>query len=312
MYKTLLKQIKISRNICIFRHIRPDGDACFSQFALAQFIKDNFKDKKVEMCGLQEYDLLPYSNMPDYKFIANSLVIVLDTATVNRVDGEDYRFGKYVFKIDHHPNKDAYADTNIVNEKSSSTCELLADIFYSKEFKGFRISHDTCKYLYSGILTDSNCFSTSNTTSNTLMLASKLVEDGKLDITALNNYLFDKELINFKAVSGLRNELKIKDGLGYVIASKELLKKLKMSSDDAKNAINEFGHIKKLKIWAVIAYNAKTGYFDGSIRSNKKYVINDICSKYNGGGHKNACGVKSLSVKQYKQLLKDLKELASK
>ena len=26
-------------------------------------------------------------------------------------------------------------------------------------------------------------------------LVSKLVEDGKLDITALNNYLFDKELI---------------------------------------------------------------------------------------------------------------------
>ena len=311
MYKTLINKLNKYKNICIYRHVRPDGDAVFSQFALAQFIKDNFKGKHIEICGEMEYDLLPYSNIPDDKLVRKSLVFVLDTANSSRVDGHNFIYGDYLIKIDHHIFIEKYANLEIINEKCASTTEVLSSIFFSKEFKNYKLSKQTCMYLYAGLLTDSNCFSTSNTTSNTLMYASKLAEIGEFDISALNNYLFDQELYKFKGISLYRNCLKVEDGVGYIIADKKLLNKLKITFNEAKNAIDEFNHIKGLKIWSVFAYNKESGLFDGSVRSNKAFNINNICIRFNGGGHKNACGVKNLTLAQVKKLIKGLKDIAN-
>ena len=310
MYKKLLEKIKEYKNICIYRHVRPDGDACFSQFALYEFIKDNFKDKKVKMCGTMEYDLLPYAHTESSSFIKKSLVIVVDTASHDRVDDLSYVDGDYIIKIDHHPANDQYADLNIVDDKAASTTQLLTKILFSNSFKNMIISEKVCMYLYCGLLTDSNCYTTSNTTYETLLYGSKLVEKGNLDVGALNNYLYSKDLNDYKNITKFRNLLTIKDGVGYVLVNKDDLKSLKMDQSDAKNAIDEFNHIKGLKIWAVFAYNAKTGLYDASIRSNKRYVINTTCIKYHGGGHKNACGAKNLSLKECKAFIKDLIKIA--
>ena len=311
MYKELLNKIKEYRNICIYRHIRPDGDAVFSQFALYNFIKDNFKDKHVEMIGTMEYDLMPYKNTVKDDFIKKSLVIVLDTASRGRVDDLSYEKGNFIIKIDHHPETDPYGNINYVDDKCASTTELIAKILYSKEFNKYTLSKDVCMYLYSGILTDSNCFSTSSTSSNTLLYASKLCNDGEFDISALNNYLFDLDVDRYKNISILRNELVVEENVGYVIANKQLLNRLKMNQNDAKNAIDEFNHIKGLRIWAIYAYNLETKLYDASIRSNTKYTINTLCAKYNGGGHKNACGVKNLTLKQVKSMIEELKTIAN-
>lgn len=311
MYRELLNRIKEYKNICIYRHIRPDGDAVFSQFAMYQFIKDNFKDKHVEMIGTMEYDLMPYTNTVNKSFISKSLVIVLDTSSCGRVDDLSYELGNYIIKIDHHPETDPYGDINYVDDSCASTTEHLAKIFYSKEFSKCILSSDVCMYLYSGILTDSNCFSTSSTSSNTLYYASKLCKDGNFNISALNNYLFDLDIERYKNISILRNKLVIEDYVGYVIANEILLNKLKMDQNDAKNAIDEFNHIKGLRIWAIYAYNKETKLYDASIRSNTKYAINTLCAKYNGGGHKNACGVKNLTFKQVKSMISDLKNIAN-
>lgn len=303
MYKKLFNKIQEYKNICIFRHVRPDGDATFSQFALETFIKDNFKNKNVKICGNDEYDLLPYSFMPSDEFISKSLVIVLDTSNSSRIDGDALK-GDYIIKIDHHPSDEIYGNINISNPLACSTCEVLANIFYSNS--KYIVSKKTATYLYSGILTDSNCFTTSNTISDTLYYASKLTKDGNFDISSLNNYLFSKSIKEFNAVTKFRNKLIIKDSVGYVVLDKKSLKSLNMSKDEAKNSIDEFKHINGLKIWAVFAEDSKTNLYDGSIRSKSIYVINDICSKYNGGGHKNACGVKNLSLNQVKSLINDL------
>lgn len=307
MYKELFTKIKEYKNICIFRHVRPDGDAMFSSFALYYFIKENFKNKNIKICGNDEYDLLPYSYIPKPSFISKSLVIVLDTSNKERVDGFDFNRGDFIIKIDHHPPLDNYGDLNYINELASSTSELLADIFFSSN--KFKISKIVATYLYSGILTDSNGFTTSNTTSNTLYLASKLSNTKDFDISSLNNYLFSKSFDDFKKISNFRSEIKVKDKVGYVICDKKLLNKLKLTKDEVKNAIDEFKYIKGVSIWAVFAYDAKTKLYDGSIRSASKYRINTICLKFNGGGHKNACGVKSLSLKQVNELIKELKKI---
>lgn len=312
MYNDLLKQIKAYNNITIFRHVRPDGDAVFSSLALKEFIKLNFKDKKVKLCGFDEYDLVPKTEKVSTKFIKESLSIILDVSGIDRIDDNRVLESKYRIIIDHHPNKPDFVNTYYIEPSASATCELLTKIFFSNTFKNYKLNNKICEYLLCGILTDSNSFTTSNTTSDTLYYASKLVKEGNLKISDLNEFLFSKPLNEYKKVSNFRNYLKIKDGVGYVILDKDALKKIGMTYSEAKNNINEFSSIKELKIWGVFAYNPEFGLFDGSVRSRRKYIINTTCNNYNGGGHNNACGVKKLSIKQVNSLINDLVKIADK
>lgn len=312
MFKDLLKLIKKYNNIVIFRHQRPDGDAVFSSFAIYNFIKDNFEDKRVEMYGEETYDLLPYKNIVDKEFLKESLAIVLDTANTQRIDGDLFNTCKYVLKIDHHPNIDAYGDFNYVDDKACATCQIVAEILLSKEFSIYKLSEEVCEYLYCGILTDSLNFKTSNVTAKTFLIAAKLVEKGNLEVSGLSNYVFNTDIKSFNKITKYRNYLKISKGVGTLIANEKILKEIGFTGDEAKNNIAEFGNIKGLKIWCVFVYDTKTKKYNGSLRSKSKYVINELCQSYNGGGHKNACGVKGLTLKEVKNLIKDLHIIANK
>lgn len=312
MFKDLLKLIKKYDSIVIYRHQRPDGDAVFSSFALNNFIKDNFKDKRVEMYGSEVYDLLPYKNKVNKEVLKDSLAIVLDTANTERIDDDTYKLCKYVLKIDHHPNNDPFGDYNYVDDKACATCQIVAEILLSKEFSKYIVSEEVCRYLYCGILTDSLNFKTSNVNAKTLLIASKLVEKGNLEVSGLSNYVFNTDIKSFNKITKYRNYLKINKGVGTVIADEKTLKDIGFTGDEAKNNIAEFGNIKGLKIWAVFAYDSKCKKYNGSLRSKKVYVINELCQNYNGGGHKNACGVKGLTIKQVKNLIKDLHKIADK
>lgn len=312
MYNDLLKQIKAYNNITIFRHVRPDGDAVFSSLALKEFIKTNFKDKKVKLAGFETYDLKPVSEKVSDKFIKDSLGIVLDVTDLDRIDDQRVIDCKYKIVIDHHPVEPKIYNTAYIDSNCAAACELLSKILLSKTFKNYKLNSKVCEYLICGILTDSVSFSTTNTTGDTLYYASKLVETGKLNLASLNEYVFAKPLNEYKKVSELRNTLKIKNGVGYCLLDEKALKKINMTYSEAKNNVNEFKSIKELKIWGVFAYNPETKLYDGSVRSHGNYVINTTCVNYNGGGHKNACGVKKLSKKQVENLINDLVKIADK
>ena len=312
MYKNLIEKLKEYNSIVIFRHARPDGDAVFSQFAMYQFLLDNFRDKSIYMYSHDTYDILPYRNIVPKKVLKESLAIVLDTANTKRIDGNDaYLNCKYIIKIDHHPITDNYGNINIVDDKAAAVSEILATILLGKEFSKYILSEKTCCYLYSGIISDSKNFTISSTTCNTLLIASKLVEKAKLDISAISNFVFNENISEFKKSTEVRKLLKVNKGVGYIIASNKTLENLHMSSDEIKNRIDEFDSINNLKIWCIFAYNKKTKLYDASLRSRRKYVINEVAKEYNGGGHKNASGIKGITRSDIKVIVTKLVEIAS-
>lgn len=310
MYKKLLDKIIEFENISIFRHEKPDGDCAYSSYAFAQFIKDNFNDKKVKICGEDKYDLLSINNHASNKFIEDSLAIVLDTATSERIDDKRYINSKYVIKIDHHPITENYGDMNIVDASASSTSQILSEIFYSDEFNGYKISNKICSYLYSGIVMDTINFRTSNTSSKTLLYASKLIETGKLNPSEIVEFLMDENLETFNKVTELRKKLIVKNKFGYIKLNKSSLQTIGFSSIEAKTHVNEIGSISDLNIWAIAVEN--NGKWDCSIRSKKPYIINKIALKYGGGGHPNASAVKQIEALKLGLLFEELIELSTK
>lgn len=311
MFKKLLNKIIEFDKITIFHHIRPDGDAMFSSLSLYEFIKDNFKNKQVKICGEDKFDLISKNHTVSDSFIKSSLAIVLDTATKERCDDLRFFTAKYIVKIDHHPAVDNYGDLNIVFPEAAATCQLLSGILFSNSFKQYKLSEKVIKYLYCGLVTDTLNFKTSNTSSDTLLIASKLVEKGKLNVSDINEWLMNDDLFTFKTMTKVRNELVVKNKFGYVLLNKKQISSLKMTAKELKNHISEFGNIKDLNIWAFAVEN-KEGTYDCSYRSKRKYVINTICQQYNGGGHKNAAATKNLSLKEQKEIFNKLIELSTK
>lgn len=307
MYKKILEKIKEYKKITIFHHERPDGDAVFSSYALKEFIKTNFKNKQVYLVGNDSYDVLNSVFKVKDNVIKDSLCIVLDTATKARVDDKRcFDLADYIIKIDHHPAYENYGDINIVNPDSAATCELLADIFFSKPFSKYKLNNNVRKYLFSGIVTDTMSFKTASCSTHTYRMASLLIENTKINVSDIYNEVFCKTEKEYKGVTALRKYYKSKGQTAYIVVSENDMKKIGLSYNTVKNNVDILANIKGINIWAIFAYNKSSKSYDGSIRSMHGYIINGIAARYNGGGHNNAVGVKNLNIKAINSLINEL------
>lgn len=306
MFKLFQETIEQFDTITIFRHENPDLDALGSQFGLCHWIKDNYPEKRVYLCG-NEFgrfsEALIVSTVDD-EVINNSLAIIVDTANAARVDDLRFKNALKTMRIDHHPLVEEFTDIELINEKSAATCELLGDFFISIESKA--ITEATAELLYQGILTDTLCFKTNNTTSKTLYIASKLAETG-INIAQLNTQVFDIDIHTFKYVNYLRSKIEFRDGVAYSILTTQDVQPFGISINHAREYVSELGNVKEFEIWCIFTQDeSDSTLYKGSLRS-KTVTINTIASKYNGGGHKNACGVKNLTINQIECLLDELR-----
>lgn len=303
-YQLILDNILKYDVITVYRHIRPDGDAVGSQLGLVNFLRENFPLKEVYVCGFDKFDKYPIIDEVSDEKINSSLAIVLDTSNRERIDDTRALNAKMVIKIDHHPIVDQYGDLNYVRVDAGAACEIVTDILFSDIFKAYKLSSKTATYLYSGLLTDTLCFKTSSTTANTLLAASKLATCD-IDLYTINAHIFGKSKEIFDYISYMRSKVQYQDGLAYVILETEDLASVNMSAGNARNYISELGGINEFKIWLMLT-KTEDGLYDGSIRSQRPYIVNDIAAKYHGGGHANASGIKELTNEDVKLVINDL------
>lgn len=311
-FGNLLQFIKEYKTITLFRHEHPDCDAMGGQYGLYTWLKENFPNKNIYALGNEtcKQSVFPEQDSVPTKTIRESLAIVLDTANPGRVDDQRYSQARMVIKIDHHPNREPFGNTCIVFDQAAATCEILSQ-FFMDNLDVYPVSKTTAEYLYKGLLTDTLCFRTTNTTSHTLAAASFLASYS-IDIPAINRELFDTDITIFKFGSYVRSSAKITDnGLAYCIVSKADLDAHKVRAGDARNCIDELGHVKQFKAWAIFTqHESGEELYDASLRS-KEVAINDIAEKYGGGGHKNASGIKNLTLENIQKIISEINERIS-
>lgn len=301
-------------NITIFRHTHPDTDAFGAQFGLKQWIMDNYPHKNIYALGKEQSDVpyFPQSDDISDEIIRNSLAIAVDCGNLDRIDDQRIKLAKKILKIDHHPNVEPYGDHNLVDTSCASCTQLLATIFKEISFNSVLTACST--YLYRGLLTDSLCYKTSSTSAKTLEIGAYLASKD-IDIRKINLELFDVDLKSFKLQTIVRNKIKLyHDHIAYCIFTIDELKEYGLEGKKAREFVNEMGHVKEFAIWAIFTQredNNGSIVYDGSLRS--KYVaINQIASKYNGGGHPNASGIKNLTAEDLENILRDLQNILSK
>ncbi len=308
-YSELIKAIEQEDDIAVFRHQHPDCDAMGSQCALTTWIRDSFPNKNVYLMGTEtcdQFDFLPIDTISDSR-LSRCMGIILDTANTDRIDDQRYQKCRYLIKIDHHPDTEPFGRISYVQTSAAATCEIISEFFMEQEHR--KVSLQTASFLYAGLLTDTLCFRTSNTTAHTLAMASYLAVFG-VDIPGTNRRLFDQTMQEYRFANELRSRIITDSKVAYAIFELSDLKKWNITASRARNFIDEMGHVKEFQAWALFTARICDNHivYDGSIRS-KKVPINSLAARYNGGGHVNAVGVKGLTIDSLNKFIYELKNL---
>lgn len=301
VFKQIVKKIKEYDEIVIARHIGPDPDAIASTIALRDLIKLNFPNKKVYAVGsgVSRFKYLGVLDKVDEATLNNALLIICDVPRFDRVDSANKENYAFTIKIDHHPCDEIVCDLELIDEESSSTCQLITEFVYSIKWK---LNKNIAEKLYLGIVSDSERFLLSYTTSKTLYLSAKLLNDFKLDLVSLYNNLYERPINERKFESYIINNITItENGFGYIKITDEVINEYKVDSGTASNMVNDLNFIKELKVWAFSSYDEKSDLYKINIRS-RKIVINEIASKFNGGGHKFASGARIKTEEEVNRL----------
>ena len=304
--EVILNKIKEYDSIVIGRHFRPDGDAVGSTMGLGRIISLTFPEKKVYLSNNDKSDYMAFlgdtSESVSEEIIKNSLVIIIDTATEDRVSDNRILNGKEVVKIDHHIEAEPYGDVSWVEDWRSSSCEMIAS-FYEEFSSVLKIDDIAATAIYAGMVTDSGRFRFSSTSSETLRLASIMVGKGvdierlqaNLDLNSYNFYKYQAYV--FSKIEMTEN------GVSWLYVDQEMQKKWNLSREDASEGVGFMSGIKGSICWIAFIENS-----DGSIRvrlRSRFMTVNKIAEKYHGGGHDRASGATCYSREEVMALIED-------
>ena len=303
MYNDVINKIKEYDSIIIGRHIGVDPDALCGQLALRDSIKLTYPDKKVIAIGTGSSKFTHFGKLDRLEKLNNSLVIVIDTPDLKRVDSVDFNNCSYSIKIDHHPFVEKYCDLELIEDTRSSACEIISNIIFSTELK---CDDSIAELLYMGIVSDSNRFLFNSCTSSTFDTVSKLLKDYNIDLSKTYEKLYLRPLNEVRLEGFISLNMKVTENrLGYVIITNEDILKYGVDSASAGNMINNFNYIKEILVWVTITEDIKNNQYRVSIRSRGP-AINQIAEKHNGGGHKMASGVRVPSLEDAMKVIDDL------
>lgn len=307
----ILTQIKAYDTIIIHRHVNPDPDALGSQGGLAASIQAAYPDKRVLKAGGEVGNLDWLSTMDDVQDAdyQNALVISVDTADTPRVSDQRFNTGKYLIKIDHHPNDDAYGDLLWVVPDASSTSELIFDLIQHSNGQ-LKLNAQVARLLYAGIVGDTGRFLYNNTSAHTLQVAAALIQED-FDPTALNNRMNAISFAQAKLQSYVFNHLHIsKAGAGSVEIPLSVVNKLGLTKDQVHAAVGTPGRLGEVVAWVIFVEQADGEPYRVNLRS-KGPIINGLAKQHNGGGHPLASGAKAQNREEIEAITTQLEALVA-
>ena len=311
--RAIFECIAAADTIIISRHRRPDGDAVGSTLGLSALLRASFPGKRVFLDNDDRAEYLAFLGdegpRPEAVDYANAVVIVLDTGTADRIASERVFTGRTLIKIDHHICREHYGDLVWVEEERSSVCEMIA-AFYRAFADRLVLTKAAAECLYTGMVTDSGRFRFRGTNGDTLRLAAMLLDAG-VDFERIFSQLSGEDLETVRFEGYLASRIRTTPaGVAYLRISKRLRLRHGISLEDACNTVSLMEHIKGSLIWIAFIEND-----DGSVRVRlrSRFVeVQQLASRFGGGGHACASGATVNSRAEEAQLLAEADKLLEK
>ena len=262
------------KDIVIFSHRNPDGDALGSSLGLAHFFSAQHHSVKIIlpseypnylnwMVGVE--DIVIYDLVPEHAKLAiekADIFFCLDFNSLDRID----KCGDLMMKqtapkvvIDHHLFPENFADFILSDTTASSTSELIFDFIHL------------------------------------------------LDQSKLHNNLEIKQLKIIGHCLNKRLEILEEYATALVTITKEDYADFDIQRGDTEGIVNMLMRIQNIKVAVLITEQPTIVKL--SMRSKGDFSVQEIATKhFKGGGHKNASGAASFiglksTVRKFKELL---------
>lgn len=302
----LKNKIISSKTILIVGHKNPDGDTVGSVLGFSLLLKKMnkqcitaFPDDAPEFLKwLPTYNesfIATHHREKLHAYIQNcELIIGLDFNEKTRAENifnltENRNITKAI--IDHHPYPDSFFDIIISEQEVSSTAELVYQFIEHCQWTNF-IDHDVATCIFTGILTDTLCFTVNAHRAMTYQISAKLLAFGinkdEIHKKVFNSYT--EQRMRFLGYA-LHKKMKIIHELatGYIFLTKNELKEFCFQKGDSEGLVNYPLSIKGIRFAAL--FLERENYIKISFRSTGNIPVNEIMMKhFVGGGHKNAAG----------------------
>lgn len=290
----LLKELEGAKKIGISGHVKPDGDCVGSCLAMYNYLINALTDVSITVFldePSEVFRFLPNSDVLNHTFVGINdfdAYIALDSGDIKRLGGAEPFFNKASKKIciDHHTSNPGYGDVSLVLGESSSTCEVLYDIFDKKY-----VDEKVAICLYTGIIHDTGVLQYSNTSKNTLKVVGELTEFSFDTSKIIDETFYQKTYLQNQLLGRvLAESILIMDGKVIAgIVSRKMMNFYGAVSTDLEGIVNQLLYTKGVEV-ALFVHEMRPTEYKVSMRSKGKVNVSEIAVFFGGGGHVRAAG----------------------
>lgn len=298
------------RNPVVLTHFDPDGDAVGSALGMALYLEKKLRTNVPVLIPNETpsflrwlpgfHRVINYSENPVEvkKAIENAdCFFLVDFNALSRLKKMGDQFipkGRPVVLIDHHPNPSVDCDLVISDVLVSSTAELVYELIESLNDLEL-LDTDIAVNLFTGIMTDTGCFSFNSSRPQTYQT-----------VAGLLSYSFDKNQI-FSQVYDNYSESRMRlmgyclhekmvvlpqYKTAYIALSHEELARFNFQPGDTEGFVNLPFSIRGVRFTAL--FIERDDHVKISFRSRGSFPANKFSEEhFAGGGHLNAAGGES-------------------
>jgi len=308
MIKKIQSLIDSYNKITIISHLNPDADTIGTALGIYGLLKNSGKDVEVVNQSFNlpiNLDFLPYFSKIKNKInYNNSLIISCDAGSIDRL-GFNLE-GRTILNIDHHKSNTNFGLINVVKANYVSASVVAYELFKDN----YVITKDVATCFYTGLVSDTQYFSTCNVSKDAFNMASEIMSYGVDISTVVKNLNQRRSLASLRILSSTLNTLELdEDGaLALMFSSKN--KMLEAGADLLDTVgIIDYG-ISLVTVDIAVILIELEGMVRVSLRS-KNIDVSELAIHFGGGGHYNAAGfeVSDITIEELtKMIKKEIKE----
>ncbi len=331
--KEIFAVLKREESFVLACHQQADADGIGSALALHLWLKQQNKKSAIlfQDDSYKDFYFLPgikdalNLSAKECKIVQKSAIIPSDSFSPKVAIGLDYgNFDRLAFPkeikediakkeiffitIDHHLRYNQIGDILVVDEKASSTCEIIADFFYLNRID-FKKEIATC--LLAGIVSDTGNFRHISTTSKTLEVASRLLNKGVL-MEKIIRQTAQKDLKSATRALSLafeRLEINREVNFAYLQLDHQTIEKYNINRESLTGLANILAGVPGID-FSLTLFEWEPKKTKASLRSEKEYDVASLANLFGGGGHLVAAGFETEKTPRdtYRDFVKKIKQ----
>jgi bifunctional oligoribonuclease and PAP phosphatase NrnA len=293
----LLEAIRASRRALCVSHVKPDGDAVGSLLGMTLILQGLGKQVTPALQDAPSAELL---RLPSAGQIVHEqglghgydTVVSVDASSMDRIGGV-YRNEERnlpLLVIDHHITNTRFGAHNWIAATDAATSQMLVRL---ADALGVALTPDLAQCLLTGVVTDTLCFRTTNTTPDVLDTAMRLMQAGA-DLSEITENVFDQRPFSVLRLWGLvLDHARLEEGVIWATLPR-------LSLTMAGSLSDEDGSLSSVLIRTVGAdmsatFLEKTDRLGApavecSFRARRGFDVSRIALQLGGGGHPQAGG----------------------